>query len=142
MHRRPRLLLPIATIVAAAGLAAATAAPVSAASFVAKLHAPNHTPKADAKNWKITVTVRSRSGRPLRATAVYKFLYNGRVVSTQYPNPGHSKGGTRPYAFRGRYRDTILWPARAVGYPLTFRVVVSVRGQGSQNLDWRVRVRR
>ncbi|HWV87919.1 MAG TPA: hypothetical protein VNZ62_20890 [Capillimicrobium sp.] len=142
MHRRPRLLLPIATIVVAAGLAAATAAPVSAAPFVAKLRAPNHTPKAGGKDWRITVSVRSPSGRPLRATATYQFLYNGQVVASRHPNPGHARSGKRPYAFRGSYRDTILWPKRAAGYTLTFRVVVAVRGQGRENLDWRVRVRR
>lgn len=118
------------------------AAPASAASFVARLRAPDHRPKAGARDWAITVTAKSRSGRALRAVAVYQFLYNGQKVSTQYPNPGHPRGGRRPYRFTGRYRDTILWPPRAVGYPLTFRVVVSVPGQGRVNLDWAVRVRR
>ncbi len=120
----------------------AFAAPASAASFVARLQAPDHSPKAGAKNWRITVSARTRSGKPLRATAVYKFLYGGQVVSTQYPRPGHATGGTRPYAFTGRYRDTILWPARAAGYRLTFRVVVAVKGRGHVNLNWAVRVRR
>ncbi|MBX5442179.1 MAG: hypothetical protein IRZ32_11720 [Solirubrobacteraceae bacterium] len=141
MHRRPRLSTLVATAVAAAGLAV-SAAPASAAPFVATLEAPNHTPKAGGTDWRITVTVRSPSGRPLRATATYQFLYNGQVVATRYPNPGHRRSGKRPYAFRGRYRDTILWPKRAAGYTLTFRVVVAVRGQGRENLDWRVRVRR
>ena len=112
-----------------------------AAQFVARLHAPNHAPKAGTKHWRITVTAHSRSGRALHATAVYRFLFKHRVVSTQYPNPGHPKGGKHPYAFTGRYRDTILWPARAVGIPLIFRVVVRVRGKGSVNLDWKVRVK-
>jgi len=135
---RPRL---IAVLVGAAAFACA-AAPASAANFVATLKAPNHTPKAGAKDWRITVTARTRAGTPLRATATYKFLFNGQVVSTQYPAPGHSKGGKRPYHFRGKYRDTILWPARAAGYPLTFRVVVSTKRRGTINLDWKVRVRR
>jgi len=136
---RARLLAILGSIVL---LLAAGAVPASAASFVARLKAPNHSPKGGTKSWRITVSAHTRSGRPLRATAVYKFLYNGQVVSTQNPWPGHSRGGPRPWTFRGRYRDTILWPARAAGYPLTFRVVVSVKGRGSVNLDWKVRVRR
>ncbi|WP_259311625.1 hypothetical protein [Capillimicrobium parvum] len=135
---RARLL---AVLVGIAALAI-PAAPASAAGFSAQLKAPNHSPKGGAKSWRITVSARTRSGQPLRATAVYKFLYNGQVVSTQNPWPGHSKGGPRPWSFRGSYRDTILWPARAAGYPITFRVVVSSPGRGSVNLDWKVRVRR
>jgi hypothetical protein len=135
---RPRTL----AILACSAAVLVPAAPASAASFVARLKAPNHSPKAGTKHWRITVTARTNSGRALRATAVYQFLYNGQRVSTQNPNPGHSTAGPRPYSFKGRYRDTILWPRRAVGYPLTFRVVVSVRGRGHRNLDWAVRVRR
>ncbi len=136
---RTRTLLVLAAAAAALLVPAASA---SAAAFKATLHAPNHRPKGGAKNWDITVTARSSSGRALRATTVYEFLYDGQKVSTQYPNPGHPTGGTHPYAFTGRYKDTILWPARAAGYALTFRVVVSVRGKGHQNLDWKVRVQR
>lgn len=118
------------------------AAPASAAALHATLKAPNHHPKAGTTSWRITVTATSPDGAPLRARAVYEFLYAGQVVSTQNPWPGHATGGRQPFHFRGRYRDTILWPARAVGYPLTFRVVVSVPGRGSVNLDWAVRVRR
>jgi len=139
-----QLFRPRTLIVLAAGLAAllCAAASASGAAFRATLDAPNHSPKAGGKNWKITVTARSNAGKPLRATARYEFFFNGQRVSTQYPNPGHTKGGTKPYAFRGRYRDTILWPPQAVGHPLTFRVVVSVPGKGSVNLDWKVKVHR
>jgi hypothetical protein len=136
MRKRSLLILVCA---AALGL---PAAPAPAAQFVAHLHAPNHHPKAGTKTWRITVTARTASGRALHAKATYKFLFRGRVVSTQYPNPGHVKGGKRPYAFTGRYRDTILWPRRAVGFPLTFRVVVVVPGKGHVNLDWKVLVHR
>ncbi len=136
---RPRTLLALAAT-AVALLVPATAA--SAASFKATLKAPNHSPKGGGKHWKIKVTAKSNSGKPLKATAVYEFYFNGTKVSTQYPNPGHSKGGSHPYHFKGRYKDTILWPPEAVGHPLTFRVVVSVRGKGHRNLDWKVRVHR
>jgi hypothetical protein len=137
--QRPRTLLILAAAAAALLIPAGSA---SAAAFKATLDAPNHTPKGGAKNWDITVTAKSNSGKALKATSVYEFLYNGQKVSTQYPNPGHPKGGTHPYTFRGSYKDTILWPARAAGYSLTFRVVVTVAGMGSQTIDWKVRVQR
>jgi hypothetical protein len=120
---------------------AVAAAPAGAATFRATLHAPNHTPKAGTKTWIIRVTATTPSGKPLRATAVYQFFFRGRKVSTQYPNPFKPTGsGHHPWAFTGSYRDQILWPKRAVGFPLTFRVVVKVAGRGTKNLDWKVTV--
>jgi hypothetical protein len=129
----------------------AFAAPAQAAPFVATLTAPTHRPKAD-RLWPITVTARTSSGKALRATATYQFVYNGSVVATRYPSPHAdpkskcSKAGTcrkSPYPFRGRLRDgTFTWPARAVGANLTFRVVVVVKGKGRVNLDYAVRVHR
>ena len=62
------------------------------------------------------------------------------------PRSRCSKAGTcrhSPWPFRGTLRDgTFTWPARARGIPLTFRVVVAVRGRGRVNLDYAVRVRR
>ena len=128
----------------------AAAAPASA-SFRASLKVPGHHPKAN-KRWPVTVTVRSSSGKALRATATYQFVYNGQVVATRYPSPNVdpnsacSKAGTcrhSPWPFKGRMRDaTFTWPARSVGFPLTFRVVVKVKGVGTRNLDYSVRVRR
>jgi hypothetical protein len=127
------------------------AAPAPAASFDATLHAATHQPKA-GKLWPITVTVRTPAGKALRATAIYQFVFNGQVVATRYPSPNAdpksacSKAGTcrhTPYPFRGRLRDpSVTWPARSVGVALTFRVVVKVKGMGSRNLDYTVRVRR
>jgi hypothetical protein len=129
----------IAVVLAVALLGAVPAA--EAAPFVAKLKTPSAQPRAD-RQWTITVTARSRSGKALRATAFYQFLFQGRVVSTQYPSPGKPPGTAhKPYAFLGRYRDGLLFPPRAVGIPLTLRVVVRVRGMGSSKLDKRIRVR-
>jgi hypothetical protein len=128
----------------------APASVADAATFVARLKAPGHNPKA-GKRWPIEVTARTRSGKPVRARAHYQFLYGGQVVSTQYPSPrsrpGECPGGRgcrrSPYPFRGSFRDrTIVWPARAVGYRLTFRVVVKAKRRGTRKLDYRVRVRR
>jgi hypothetical protein len=127
------------------------AASAQAAPFVATLKAPTHSPKAN-RLWPITVTARTRSGKALRATATYQFVYNSSVVATRYPSPranpksACSKAGTcrkSPYPFRGRLRDgTFTWPARAAGVALTFRVVVVVKGKGRVNLDYAVRVHR
>jgi hypothetical protein len=145
----PRRLIAALAMAVAALVSAGPA--VGAASFVATLKAPTHNPKAD-RFWPITVTARTRSGKALRATATYQFLFNGQVVATRYPSPkadpkaACSKTGTcrhSPYAFRGRFRDpTVTWPARSAGTALTFRVVVKVKGMGTKNLDYAVRVRR
>ncbi len=137
---RMRLLLAPLVALALAGAPAQAAG----AGFVARLYAPNHHPKA-GKLWYITVTAKTAAGRPLRAVAWYEYYYNGQKVATAYPTPNNSRdsnGGTRPWPFRGSYRDGILWPARSVGYPLTFRVVVKVKGLGVRNLNWKVVVRR
>ena len=140
-----------ATVLSAAALLAPAGPAPAATPFVATLKASTHSPKVD-RAWPITVTVRSHSGKALRATALYQFVYNGQVVATRYPSPKadlHSKcnkeGTCRhsPYPFTGRLRDpTVTWPARSVGIALKFRVVVKVKGLGTRNLDYSVRVRR
>jgi hypothetical protein len=143
---------PIALALVAAVAALAAAAPATAASppFNATLKAPTHRPKANAL-WRITVTAKSRSGKSLRATADYQFLLHGQVVARSHPSPkanprsACAKAGNcrhSPWPFRGRYHDTLVWPARSAGIDLTFRVVVKVAGMGTRNLDYSVRVRR
>jgi hypothetical protein len=126
-----------------AGLLLITA--VSAEAFVAHLRAPSHHPKVN-KPWRIKVTARTRSGRALRGKATYKFLYHGHVVATRYPSPHNRTCPNRgerhhPWRFKGSYRDTICWPKRSAGIPLTFRVVVKV-GHHRRHVDYKVRVRR
>ena len=140
-----------AALLAALALLAVAGSASAATPFVATLKATTHSPKANAA-WPITVTVRSHSGRSLRATATYEFVYNGQVVATRYPSPKadlHSKcnqeGTCRhsAYPFTGRLRDpTVTWPARSAGIALKFRVVIKVQGLGTRNLDYSVRVRR
>jgi hypothetical protein len=139
-------LLAIASLLALAGPASPAVPP-----FKATLKATTHSPKA-TRAWPITVTVRSNSGKALRATATYQFVYNGQVVATRYPSPNApvtskcSKEGTcrkSPWPFKGTLRDrTVTWPARSAGIALNFRVVVKVKGLGTRNLDYSVRVRR
>lgn len=139
-----RKLTTILCIAAAALVLPTTAGAAGAAGFVAHLNAPNHHPKA-GKLWYITVSARTSSGKPLRAVAWYEYYYNGQKVATRNPsprNPNDESGGPRPYPFKGSYRDGILWPKRSVGIPLTFRVVVKVKGLGTRKLDWKVVVRR
>ena len=140
-----------AALLAALALLAVAGSASAATPFVATLKATTHSPMANAA-WPITVTVRSHSGRSLRATATYQFVYNGQVVATRYPSPKadlHSKcnqeGTCRhsAYPFTGRLRDpTVTWPARSAGIALKFRVVIKVQGLGTRNLDYSVRVRR
>ena len=137
-------------LITALGAAVLVAAAPAAASGPCRLSVPTHHPKAGAR-WPVTVSCYA-AGKALRATATYKFLYNGQVVATRYPSPNAnpnstcSKKGTcrkTPWPFTGRMRDgTFTWPRNAVNIPLTFRVVVRVRGRGTYNLDYAVRVRR
>lgn len=135
-------------LIAAAALLA-PAQPAPAASFRAHLSAPTHHPRA-CHRWKITVSAHTASGRRLRATAYYQFLFQGQVVSKQYPSPRsrpsctHPATRHKPWAFTGSFSDpTIMWPRRAaIGARLTFRVVVRVPHRGTKKLDYWVRVRR
>lgn len=128
---------------AAALCGAALLIPAGAAQagdFVANLHAPTHHPHAKDK-WRIKVGAHTRSGRPLKAKASYKFIYQGQVVATRYPSP-HRPKRNKPWPFKGSYTDPVHWPKRAVGYKLTFRVVVETKNHGTENLDYKVRVKR
>ena len=138
---RTRLLL-ITALFALAALTPLTG--VQAAGFRARLSAPNHNPLAN-KLWYIKVSATTASGKPLRATATYQFAFNGQVVATRYPSPASpcdETGGKHPYAFKGSYRDGLLFPARSTGIPLTLRVVVKVKGMGVKTLNWKVVVRK
>lgn len=129
----------LAALSAAALLVPASSA--EAARFVVHFRAAGHHPEV-GKLWRITVTAkRRRSHRPIHAAAFYQFVAGGSVVSTQYPAPrgGHA---TRPYRFFGRFSDTLKFPARSLGQPLTFRVVVRAGRLGTAHVDYRIRVRR
>ena len=115
---------------AAAGAALALMLPASAAgaAFTAHLTAPNHAPTAN-KKWPITVTATHGSTK-LSGSERYHFLFDGQVVSSQ---PGHS-------FTNGVYHDTLVFPGRAVGHPITLQVVVSTR-YGTVDLNWAVDAR-
>ena len=93
------------------------------------LAAPTHRPVVGAP-WPIAIRAYGPRGRPLRAEVRYQFLFGGSVVARR----SH-------YRFRGTFHDTLRWPARSAGLPLTFRAVVTTP-LGKRNLDYPVRVRR
>ena len=86
MIHATKLRLLLAAVAAAAVFVLPGGAGAQAAPCVAKLRAPGHHPKAN-RLWPITVTCLTTSGKPVRATATYKFVYNGQVVATRYPSP-------------------------------------------------------
>lgn len=93
------------------------------------LVAPGHRPVVNAP-WPITIRARGPRGEPLRAEVRYQYLFAGAVVAHR----SH-------YRFKGTFHDTIRWPARSIGIPLTFRAVVTTP-LGTRKLDYAVRVRR
>jgi hypothetical protein len=143
---RLAVVLTLGAAVAGAGVgetAASTYTPGSAhcskkrqrahGHFRARLYAPGHEAKANQK-WHIRVTARTASGMPLRGHVYYQFLFSGQVVACRTVGaPGHPR-------FRGTFRDDIIFPRRAVGVPLTLRVVLRT-SRGLRNLDYRVTVR-
>ncbi len=128
-----------AALLASAALAVPAVA--AAPAFKATLRTPKIQPKV-GKLWDITVTAKSNAGRPLRASAYYQFVFNGQVVSTQYPAPGTKGVGIRhsPLTFTGHFSDQLLFPARSAGIPLTLRVVVTSTGHGTVKLNHNIRV--
>jgi hypothetical protein len=100
----------------------------SAGGVRAKMHAGTHTPKA-GRNWRVRFLV-TRGGQRVTASVSYQFLFAGHVVARR----SH-------YTFHGRFVDIVNWPSSAVGYPLTFRAVVT-SGGASINLDYPVQVTR
>jgi hypothetical protein len=90
-----------------------------------------HTPKENANVW-ITV-VATVNGKPAQhATAYYQFLFAGQVVSTQYVR------NNKHFSFNGHFRDNLVFPASAVGEPLTVRFVVKGGGR-TVHFDWAIK---
>lgn len=139
------LALGSSALVAACGSSESTGSSEPAGStspqtgFVVRLKAAGHHPKV-GKPWRIEVTAtREGSDQPIQGAAFYEFLFGGAVVSKQYPAP-HGGSATKPYRFVGHYSDALTFPGRAVGQPLTFRVVVRAGSLGTRHVDYPVRV--
>jgi hypothetical protein len=87
-----------------------------------------HTPKINANVW-ITVAATLHGKPASNATAYYQFLYSGTVVSTQYVR------NNKNFTFTGHFRDNLIFPASAVGQPLTLRINVKAGGR-TVHFDW------
>ena len=141
-------VLPLAVIVAAAGLglsgcgggggAAAThrttsphaTAPHNKPGLNATLTGANHDPVA-GRRWAYIVTAADAQGHPLNGTVETEFAFAGQVVGRESP-PTHKLK-------HGRLRDSVTFPAAAVGKPIELQVVVRT-SLGSKTLDWSVNV--
>jgi hypothetical protein len=102
----------------------------SSGGLRATLRAPNHTPKVGML-WHYSVLASDSNGKPVAGTVETQFAFGGQVVGRESP-PSHP-------LTHGRLSDKVTFPARAVGFPLTFRVVVHTH-LGSITLDWPVKV--
>jgi hypothetical protein len=100
----------------------------AAGAVAATMNAAGHHPRVSVP-WPIRFAVKD-AGKPARAEVEYEYLFGGAVVARR----SH-------YRFTGSFHDTFIWPASAVGYPLTFRAAI-VSGGVKLNLDYPVQVRR
>ena len=77
-------------------------------------------PKAGAR-WPYTVTA-TVDGKPAKATVTAQIVDPlGTVHAVQF---GASTKNVTRIPFTGTFKDWVIWPKEAVGYPLTFRVIV------------------
>lgn len=90
------------------------------------MHASGHHPRVD-RPWPVSFTV-TQAGRPAHARVRYEYLFAGQVVA-------HRSN----YRFSGSFHDTFVWPPSALGYPLTFRAVIT-SAKVTLNLDYAVQV--
>jgi hypothetical protein len=104
----------------------------SSGALRASLHGDNHAPKA-GKLWHYAVLATDASGHAVGGTVDTEFVFGGAVVGHESP-PTHRLRN-------GRLNDSVTYPARSIGLPLTFRVVVHT-GLGTVTLNWPVKVTR
>jgi hypothetical protein len=98
----------------------------SSGDVTATMHATTHHPHVNA-HWPISFLV-TRSSKPVKAEVRYEYLFAGQVVAHR----SH-------YRFTGSFHDIFMWPSSAVGYPLTFRAMITAGG-ATLNLDYPVQV--
>ena len=96
--------------------------------FSSTLQAPSHRPHVGPERIRVTAT---HNGRGLCGTVSYVYYWKGQKVSQQ-------PGG---HFCNGVWKDTLRWPARAVGFRLTMGVVVKTR-YGTDYDWWWIQVRR
>jgi hypothetical protein len=105
----------------------------SSGGLSASLHADNHAPKA-AKLWYYSVRAVDSGGHALSGTVDTEFVFGGQVVGREAPPTHPLKSGLLD-------RDGVTYPARSIGIPLTFRVVIHT-DLGTVTLNWPVQVKR
>jgi hypothetical protein len=98
----------------------------SSGGVTASLRAGTHKPRVQAP-WPIHFTV-TQSGQPAAASVSYEYMFGGQVVAHR----SH-------YTFKGHFSDVFRFPSAAVGYPLTFRAVIT-SGATTIDLDYPVQV--
>jgi hypothetical protein len=98
----------------------------SSGSVAATMHAAGHHPRV-GKPWPISFAA-TDAGKPAHAEVSYEYLFAGQVVAHR----SH-------YKFTDSFHDTFKWPSSAVGFPLTFRAVITSGGV-TLNLDYAVQV--
>lgn len=95
-------------------------------AFKATLTADSHHPVVN-KNWFITVTVTSLSGKPIAATLRMNVLLGSLQV-------GKIDNG-KIHHIVGLHHENITWPAAAVGHQLTLQAVIKAKGK-TKTLLW------
>jgi len=93
---------------------------------------PDHDPIVNQK-WTYTVTITDAKGLKLSGTETTQYLFNGEVVGTEKPENVKFENGV--------YRDTIEFPATAVGYPLAVQATVKT-SIGTGKADWTIKVKK
>ncbi|HYB23497.1 MAG TPA: hypothetical protein VED41_06855 [Solirubrobacteraceae bacterium] len=111
-------------------------AALSSTAYTHPIHATlvgeNHEPIVN-RPWHYRVTVTDAQGQELSGTETTHYTFNGAVVGTEKPE-------NVPFT-NGEYRDTIEFPAEAVGYPLDVQTVIHT-SLGTVTLEWPIKVRR
>lgn len=112
-----------AAVIATLPLLAAGA--TAAAPFKATLRAPSHTPKANTK-WRYSIRATDRLGTPIRATVTVQIID---PAGTAHPVLfDDTKRPIVRFAFKGLFRDFVVWPASSRGFRLVFRATVRANG--------------
>lgn len=92
----------------------------------ATMHAGSHSPHVNVP-WPVSFVV-ADGGARAQAKVVYEYMFGGSVVAKR-----------SNYTFTGHFDDHFIWPGSAVGYPLTFRAVITAGGR-TLFLDYPVKV--
>jgi len=88
------------------------------------LTAPTHTPKLNTR-WYYTVRA-TEAGKPVAGKLTVQIVD---PIGASHPVQfGTTTKNITNWAFTGRFRDFIIWPASSRGIPLRLRVIVRVGG--------------